>query len=66
MCNEKEIVLDAVCLPITGCPAVVLFFNNEFFQSKASILKYLHYIKAHWNHTALMASIAHLNHPKTA
>ena len=47
MCNQEKIIFDAICFPIPGCPAIVLFLDNNFLCFESASLKYLHGLKTH-------------------
>lgn len=64
MCNQQEIIFQAVGFPISGCLAVVLFLDDKLFERKTYVLKNLHDIKAHGDHAALLTGIAHENGTK--
>lgn len=59
MRKQQEIELDAVGFPISGCFAVVLFFNNNFLRLEPCKLKNAHCFKCKGLHHALFAHIAH-------
>ena len=59
MCNKQKIILHTVSLPIPRGSAIMLLFNNEFLQGKASFLKNLHHIEGHRHHAAFLSGIAH-------
>ena len=56
---EQEVILHAVCFPIAGCLAVVLFFDNQLFELEACVLKDLHHVKRHRNHMPLLPCVTH-------
>jgi len=59
MGDQQKIILDAVGFPIASSSAIVLFFDYQFFEGKASFLKNFHHVKGHRNHAAFFAGIAH-------
>jgi hypothetical protein len=57
--DEKEVVFDAVGLPVARRFAVVLLFDDDLFGAKSSLLVDLHHIKAHRHNMPVLARIAH-------
>ncbi len=63
---QQEIEFHTVCFPVTSSLAVVLFFDDKLFQRKACVLKNLHHVKTHRNHTAFLPRISHKNRTELA
>lgn len=59
MGDQQKIILDAVDFPIANAPAIMLFFDCQFFESKDSFFKNFHHVKGDRNHASFFAVIAH-------
>ena len=57
MSKQKEIVLYAICFPISRSLTVVLLFDYYFLELKACKLKHRHSFKRKGLHHAFFASI---------
>ena len=59
MGNQQKIIFYAVCLPISGRLAVVLFLDYELLEREPGVLENAHYVERHWHHAALPPRVAH-------
>ena len=59
MGNQQKIIFNTVGFPIASCTAIMLFLDNQLFETKSCLFKEFHDIKGQRDHMTFLTRIAH-------